>query len=202
MDAYKRKVLEYCCVFFAAICICVPVVYFMIIDSLRNPDPKAPAFSVVAAPLTTNDSRSRFTGGNLTFILNTRNRNQKYTNDYDTTEASLYLDGAHAAQREVANATLGAFFLRPGASSNLTLTFPAPGAVLGDGSTAIIKMKVRIRFRDRKKYGRLQVSCDLPYSSQLQGFDVSRESCDVSYFPPEFCWIDWQLGTQSCERYD
>ncbi|CAH9097522.1 unnamed protein product [Cuscuta epithymum] len=132
----------------------------------------------------------------MTFILNTRNRNQgKYTNDYGTSEASLYLGDADAAPVLVANTTLGAFLQSPGSSNNLTLTFPAPAAVPSDTSNAIITMTAPFRFNNISDYGQLQVLCQLSYSSKLQGFDIPSKGskCDVLIT----CWIS-RRGYKIC----
>ncbi|CAH9119564.1 unnamed protein product [Cuscuta europaea] len=163
----------------------------------QHPDPKAPAYSVLDVPLTTNGS-SRFTGGGtVTFILNTRNRNKrKYTNDYGTSQASLYLGAP--AQEMVANATLAALLQPPRASSNLTLTFLAPAAALdGGASTVVLKIQAPFRYDgytlssiDRQ----LEVTCNLPYdSSQLQAFHLPNK-CHVLV---QSCYSN-RYGTRRC----
>ncbi|CAH9097368.1 unnamed protein product [Cuscuta epithymum] len=198
----RRSFRRMCCYMMAAFfCLLALAVILISIYYIKNPIPKAPAYSVVdARPLSTNRS-SRFTGGGkVTFILNTRNRNKrKYTNDYGTTQSSLYLGGAGALE-QVANATAVAFLQPPRASNNVTLTFPVPAAVLHDGSTAVIKMNAQLRFRDKSNYGQVQVTCKLSYSSRLpRGFDVPNK-CAVHYFWPLNCGWTNRWGNGICQQ--
>ncbi|CAH9097518.1 unnamed protein product [Cuscuta epithymum] len=200
-EAYRRRRAKICCSILK-IFLVVGIVSLGIgvllnhLDNVQHPNPKAPAYSVLDVPLTTNDTG--FTGGNINIILNARNQNKKKTNDYGTSEALLYFGDAAVALWLVANATSPAFFQPPLASTNLTLTFPAPAVeALGDRSTAVIKMKAQIRSSSKKEYGWHQVSCTLPYSSRLHGFDVSGK-CDVFYQPPQICGIQPKNRAKYC----
>ncbi|CAH9097372.1 unnamed protein product [Cuscuta epithymum] len=173
------------------------VLIFASIHDYQHPDPKAPAYSVVDVPFATINGSSRFTiGGNVTFILNTRNRNKrKYTNDYGTSQASLYFGAA--AQELVANATFAAFLQPPGASNNLTLTFLAPDVARGDGgSTVVLRITASLRYDGYKTNdGKLQVTCSLPYdSSQVQAFHLPNQ-CHVVY---QSCYITRYGGARRC----